>query len=66
MHHRTDVLLKNPSLMSILILVRKFLPGHHQVISGNWNVAGITYRAYDLEGQTAGTLGCGRISRILL
>ncbi|KAH7532527.1 formate dehydrogenase, mitochondrial isoform X1 [Ziziphus jujuba] len=53
-------------LMRILILVRNFLPGHHQVISGEWNVAGIAYRAYDLEGKTVGTVGCGRIGRLLL
>ncbi|KDP45362.1 hypothetical protein JCGZ_09611 [Jatropha curcas] len=53
-------------LMRILILVRNFLPGYHQVISGDWNVAGIAYRAYDLEGKTVGTVGAGRIGRLLL
>ncbi|PON36658.1 Erythronate-4-phosphate dehydrogenase [Parasponia andersonii] len=53
-------------LMRILILVRNFLPGHHQVINGEWNVAGIAYRAYDLEGKTVGTVGAGRIGRLLL
>lgn len=53
-------------LMRILILVRNFLPGHHQVISGDWNVAGIAYRAYDLEGKTVGTVGAGRIGKLLL
>ncbi|KAE8691647.1 Formate dehydrogenase [Hibiscus syriacus] len=53
-------------LMRILILVRNFLPGHHQVISGDWNVAGIAYRAYDLEGKTVGTIGAGRIGKLLL
>ncbi|KAI5665535.1 hypothetical protein M9H77_15388 [Catharanthus roseus] len=53
-------------LMRILILVRNFLPGYHQVITGDWNVAGIAYRAYDLEGKTVGTVGAGRIGRLLL
>ncbi|KAK8497428.1 hypothetical protein V6N13_052983 [Hibiscus sabdariffa] len=53
-------------LMRILILVRNFLPGHHQVINGDWNVAGIAYRAYDLEGKTVGTIGAGRIGKLLL
>ncbi|XP_065878336.1 formate dehydrogenase 1, mitochondrial [Euphorbia lathyris] len=53
-------------LMRILILVRNFLPGYHQVISGDWNVAGISYRAYDLEGKTVGTVGAGRIGKLLL
>lgn len=53
-------------LMRILILVRNFLPGHHQVITGDWNVAAIAHRAYDLEGKTVGTVGAGRIGRLLL
>ncbi|XP_010251279.1 PREDICTED: formate dehydrogenase, mitochondrial [Nelumbo nucifera] len=53
-------------LMRILILVRNFLPGYHQVINGEWNVAGISHRAYDLEGKTVGTVGAGRIGRLLL
>ncbi|GFQ01754.1 formate dehydrogenase mitochondrial [Phtheirospermum japonicum] len=53
-------------LMRILILVRNFLPGHHQVINGDWNVAAIAHRAYDLEGKTVGTVGAGRIGRLLL
>ncbi|KAL6551496.1 formate dehydrogenase (NAD+) [Orobanche gracilis] len=53
-------------LMRILILVRNFLPGYHQVISGDWNVAAVAHRAYDLEGKTVGTVGAGRIGRLLL
>ncbi|XP_021770396.1 formate dehydrogenase, mitochondrial-like [Chenopodium quinoa] len=53
-------------LMRILILVRNFLPGYHQAIQGEWNVAGIAYRAYDLEGKTIGTVGAGRIGKLLL
>ncbi|CAH8361765.1 unnamed protein product [Eruca vesicaria subsp. sativa] len=53
-------------LMRILILMRNFVPGHQQVINGEWNVAGIAYRAYDLEGKTIGTMGAGRIGRLLL
>lgn len=53
-------------LMRILILVRNFLPGYHQVINGEWNVAAIAYRAYDLEGKTVGTVGAGRIGKLLL
>ncbi|CAI0455965.1 unnamed protein product [Linum tenue] len=53
-------------LMRILILMRNFLPGYHQVINGEWDVAGIAYRAYDLEGKTIGTVGCGRIGKLLL
>ncbi|KGN59666.1 formate dehydrogenase, mitochondrial [Cucumis sativus] len=53
-------------LMRILILVRNFLPGYHQVVNGEWNVAGIAHRAYDLEGKTVGTVGAGRIGKLLL
>lgn len=53
-------------LMRILILVRNFLPGYHQAISGEWNVAAISHRAYDLEGKTVGTVGAGRIGKLLL
>ncbi|GAB4846775.1 formate dehydrogenase (NAD+) [Ancistrocladus abbreviatus] len=53
-------------LMRILILVRNFLPGYHQVINGEWKVAAIAHRAYDLEGKTVGTVGAGRIGRLLL
>ncbi|XP_047313362.1 formate dehydrogenase, mitochondrial [Impatiens glandulifera] len=53
-------------LMRILILVRNFIPGYTQVINGEWNVAGIAYRAYDLEGKTVGTVGAGRIGKLLL
>ncbi|KAL5702080.1 formate dehydrogenase [Ranunculus cassubicifolius] len=53
-------------LMRILILVRNFLPGYHQVGTGDWNVAAIAHRAYDLEGKTIGTIGAGRIGKLLL
>jgi formate dehydrogenase len=53
-------------LMRILILVRNFLPGYQQVVQGEWDVAGIAHRAYDLEGKTVGTVGAGRIGRLLL
>jgi formate dehydrogenase len=53
-------------LMRILILTRNFVPGYHQAITGEWNVAGIAHRAYDLEGKTVGTVGAGRIGKLLL
>ncbi|KAM0944263.1 putative formate dehydrogenase [Dioscorea sansibarensis] len=53
-------------LMRILVLVRNFLPGYHQVINGEWDVAAIAHRAYDLEGKTIGTVGAGRIGKRLL
>ncbi|CAA7036615.1 unnamed protein product [Microthlaspi erraticum] len=53
-------------LMRILILMRNFVPGYNQVVNGEWNVADISHRAYDLEGKTIGTVGAGRIGRLLL
>ncbi|KAI5427329.1 formate dehydrogenase (NAD+), variant 2, partial [Lathyrus oleraceus] len=53
-------------LMRILILVRNFVLGYHQSIIGEWDVAGIAHRAYDLEGKTIGTVGAGRIGKLLL
>ncbi|GAB2278149.1 formate dehydrogenase (NAD+) [Dionaea muscipula] len=53
-------------LMRILILVRNFVPGYLQVINGEWNVAATAYKSYDLEGKTVGTVGAGRIGRLLL
>lgn len=47
--------------MSILLLVRNFVPAHEQIIAGDWNVAAIAKDAYDLEGKVIGTLGAGRI-----
>ncbi|KAI3977910.1 hypothetical protein MKX01_036750 [Papaver californicum] len=53
-------------LMRILILARNFIPGYQQVVTGDWNVAAIAHRAYDLEGKTIGTIGAGRIGKLLL
>lgn len=53
-------------LMRILILVRNFVPGYKQIVEGDWKVAAISYRAYDLEGKTVGTVGAGRIGKELL
>ncbi|GLJ17840.1 hypothetical protein SUGI_0311950 [Cryptomeria japonica] len=53
-------------LMRILILVRNFVPGYKQIVEGDWNVAAVSYRSYDLEGKTIGTVGAGRIGKELL
>lgn len=48
-------------MMSILLLVRNFVPAHDQARSGQWNVADIARNSFDLEGKVVGTVGCGRI-----
>jgi len=47
--------------MSILLLVRNFVPAHDQARSGQWNVAEIARNTFDLEDKVVGTVGCGRI-----
>ncbi|XBI83971.1 hypothetical protein VPH35_092373 [Triticum aestivum] len=53
-------------LMRILVLLRNFLPAHRQAVGGEWDLAAVAHRAYDLEGKTVGTVGAGRIGRLLL
>jgi len=48
-------------VMSILLLVRNFVPAHEQIVSGGWDVAAVARNAFDLEGKVVGTLGAGRI-----
>ncbi|EOA12190.1 hypothetical protein CARUB_v10016523mg [Capsella rubella] len=36
------------------------------VVNGEWDVASISYRAYDVERKTIGTVGAGRIRKLLL
>ncbi|KAH9312641.1 hypothetical protein KI387_027676, partial [Taxus chinensis] len=38
-------------LMRILILMRNFVPGYKQIVGGDWNVAAISYRSYDLDRE---------------
>lgn len=53
-------------VMSILLLVRNFVPAHEMVERGDWDVSQIARNAFDLEGKVVGTLGAGRIgSRVL-
>ncbi|KAJ2969763.1 hypothetical protein NUW54_g12885 [Trametes sanguinea] len=47
--------------MSILLLVRNFVPAHEMIERGDWQVSEIARNAYDLEGKVIGTLGAGRI-----
>ncbi|BGP56069.1 formate dehydrogenase (NAD+) [Rhodotorula sphaerocarpa] len=48
-------------VMTILILVRNFVPAHEQIARGDWEVAAVAKGAFDLEGKVVGTLGAGRI-----
>lgn len=54
------------AVMTILVLVRNFVPAHNQYVSGKWDVAEIAQNSYDVEGKVIGTLGIGRIGRRIL
>ena len=53
-------------LMTILVLVRNFVPAHEQIARGEWNVAAVAKNEYDLEGKTVGTVAVGRIGERVL
>jgi len=52
--------------MTILALVRNFVPAHEQVVSGEWNVAAVAKEEYDLENKVVGTVAVGRIGERVL
>jgi formate dehydrogenase len=49
------------AVMQILALVRNFVPSHHWVTEGGWNIADCVERAYDVEGMDVGVIAAGRI-----
>lgn len=49
--------------MCILNLVRNFVPQYNQVINGEWDIAGIAKKSYELEGKTVGIYGAGAIGQ---
>lgn len=54
------------AVMTMLVLVRNFVPAHDQIRNGEWDVAGVAKDSYDIEGKVIATVGVGRIgSRIL-
>jgi formate dehydrogenase len=48
-------------VMSILLLVRNFVPAHEMIERGDWVVSDVARNAFDLEGKVVGTIGAGRI-----
>lgn len=48
-------------IMTMLVLVRNFVPAHEQVMRGEWDVAAVAKDSYDLEGKVVATVGAGRI-----
>lgn len=53
------------AMMSILNLVRNFVPSHQYAVDGGWNIADCVERSYDLEGMDVGIIAAGRIGRAL-
>ncbi|GJC81806.1 formate dehydrogenase [Colletotrichum liriopes] len=53
-------------VMTILVLIRNFVPAHEQIERGDWNVAAVAKQEYDLEGKTVGTVAIGRIGERVL
>ncbi len=53
-------------VMSILNLVRDFVPAHRTVLDGGWNIADCVARSYDVEGMHVGTVAAGRIGLAVL
>lgn len=37
--------------MTILTLVRNFVPAHEQIMAGGWNVGDVARNTFDLEGK---------------
>jgi len=53
-------------VMTILVLVRNFVPAHEQIKAGDWNVAAVAKNEFDLEDKVVGTVGVGRIGERVL
>ncbi|MGO8872632.1 MAG: NAD-dependent formate dehydrogenase [Acidimicrobiales bacterium] len=53
-------------LMTILSLVRNYIPSYQWVVKGGWNIADCVERSYDLEGMAVGTVAAGRIGLAVL
>ena len=53
-------------LMTILALVRNFIPAHEQVMAGGWEVSAVAKESYDLCGKVVATVGVGRIGERVL
>ncbi|KJZ73148.1 Putative formate dehydrogenase [Hirsutella minnesotensis 3608] len=53
-------------VMTILILIRNFVPAHEQIERGDWDVAAVAAQEFDLENKVVGTVGVGRIGERVL
>ncbi|KYK61580.1 formate dehydrogenase [Drechmeria coniospora] len=53
-------------VMTILVLLRNFVPAHEQIERGDWQVASVANNEYDLAKKVVGTVGAGRIGERVL
>jgi len=53
-------------VMTVLALVRNYLPSHEVAKLGGWNIADCVSRSYDTQGLHFGTIGAGRIGMAVL
>ncbi|AEI79890.1 formate dehydrogenase Fdh [Cupriavidus necator N-1] len=53
-------------ILTMLALVRNYLPSHEIALRGGWNIADCVSRSYDMEGMQFGTIGAGRIGLAVL
>jgi formate dehydrogenase len=53
-------------VMTILVLVRNFVPAHEDIEAGKWEVARAAKNEYDLENKVVGTVAVGRIGERVL
>src|SRR5919202_4966978 len=53
------------AVMCVLNLLRNFVPSYKQVVDGEWDIARLAKRAYDLEGKTVGIYGAGQIGQLV-
>jgi len=52
--------------MTILTLIRNFVPAHEMIERGDWDVAAVVKDSWDLEDKVVGTVGAGRIGERVL
>lgn len=64
--HSNSVSVAEHAVMTILALVRNFVPAHLTAVTGGWHVADLAARSYDLERMAVGTVGAGRIGLAVL
>lgn len=54
------------AVMTMLVLIRNFVPSHQQALDGRWDIGGCAKYEYDLEGKVIATVGAGRIGYRIL